>query len=395
MTSRRTWTHEDIKAAADGNVEHYATVSRRDLMKGGLAAAAAASGAFTMPFIPGAAQAAMAGDVITLTWEGFDNLESTKEWASKNGVKVTNSSMATQDDVQTKLVGGSPVRLDVTSYNQAYNKFYADELKILNALDTAKLPNYNQTDIFAPFYQKERWFWNGTQWGVPFCWGLVALVYNPKMMAKPTSYKDLLKPELKGKIVISDDNTGTWPTFAKVAGVDSYPNVSKDELKKIFENAKLYRAQAKSFAASNGDIVSLMISGEIAACLCCGTDSVASAKRQGGSADYAIPSEGAFMWSDALCIPKSTGNPDGALAFINEAMGATAQAAQAKKTICGTPNSKAVALMDADTKGLFDYANLNEVLKNTPLLGIPPRESKEFATYDEWVQAYEGLKSGI
>ena len=69
--------------------------------------------------------------------------------------------------------------------------------------------------------------------------------------------------------------------------------------------------------------------------------------------------------------------------------------AQAKKTICGTPNSKAVALMDADTKGLFDYANLNEVLKNTPLLGIPPRESKEFATYDEWVQAYEGLKSGI
>ncbi len=392
MTGRRNWTHEEIKAAADGNFGRLASLSRRDALKGGLAAAA---GVMMAPFLPGTAMAAVGGDINTLTWEGFDNIVATKDWAAKNGVKITNASMATQDDVQTKLVGGSPVRLDVTSYNQAYNRFYADELKIINALDMSKIPNYNKDDIFDAFYQKERWYWDAKQFGIPFCWGLVALVYNPEKMEKPTSYKDLLKPELKGKIVISDDNTGTWPAFAKIAGVNTYPNVKKDELKTIFESAKQYRAQAKSFAASNGDIVSLMVSGEIVACLCCGTDSVASAKRQGGKAAYAIPSEGAFMWSDALCVPKSTGNIDTAHAFINEAIGASAQAWQAQHTICGSPNSKSVALMDADTKGLFDYAALQEVLKNTPLLGIPPRESKEFAIYDDWVQAYEGLKSGI
>jgi spermidine/putrescine-binding protein len=137
------------------------------------------------------------------------------------------------------------------------------------------------------------------------------------------------------------------------------------------------------------------MSGDIWACLCCGTDSVASIKRQGGTADYVIPTEGAFMWSDALCIPTSAENVDTAHAFINEAMSAAPQAWQAKHTICGSPNRKAVELMDADTKGLYDYANLDEVLKSTPLLGIPPRESEEFATYDEWVQAYQDLKSGI
>ena len=391
MSGRRQWTHDEIKAAADGDFELLASLSRRHVLQAG----AAAAGAMMLPMIPRAAKADVGGEIITLTWEGFDEIEPTKEWAAKNGVTITNSSMSTQDDVQSKLVGGSPVRLDVTSYNQAYNRFYADELKILKPLDMSKIPNYNGEDIFDAFYQKERWYWDNTQWAIPFCWGLVALVYNPKMMDKPTSYTDLLKPELKGKIVISDDNTGTWPVFSKLAGVQTYPNVSKDELAKIFENAKLYRDQAKSFAASNGDIVSLMIAGDIAACLICGTDSVANVKRNGGTADYAIPAEGAFMWCDALCVPISTGNPDTAHAFINEGIGAAPQAWQAKHTICGSPNRKAVDLMDPDTKGLYDYAKLDEVLKKTPLLGIPPRESTEHATYDEWVQAYEGLKSGI
>lgn len=392
MADRTRWTHEEIKAVADGDFARFASLNRRRVLQGGLAAAA---GVMTMPFIPGAARAAVGGDLITLTWEGFDAIEPTKEWAKKNGVTITNSSMATQDDVQAKLVGGSPVRLDVTSYNQAYNTFYADELKIIEALDPAKLPNYNETDIFDAFYRKDRWFWNDTLWGLPFCWGLVALVYNPKMMAKPKSYKDLLAPELKGKIAFVDDNTGTWPGLAKVAGVDTYPNVTKADLAKIFENAKLYREQTKSFAPSNGDIVSLFVAGEIAACFCVGTNVTVDTAKQGLVTEYVVPEEGAFLWSDALCIPKSTGNIDTAYAFINEVMGAGPQAAIAQRNICGSPSRRAAEVMDEATRALFDYANLDGILKQTPLLGIPPRESADLATYDEWVQAYEGLKSGM
>ena len=392
MTGRNNWTHDELKAAAAGDFSKFKGVNRRDVLKGGLAAAA---GAMMVPFMPGLAQAAVGGDINTLTWEGYDGIEPTKAWAAKNGVAITNGSMATQDDVQTKLVGGSPVRLDVTSYNQAYNRFYGDELKIINPLDMSKIPNYNKDDIFDAFYQKERWYWDAKQFGIPFCWGLVAPIFNTDKVQGINSYTDFLKPGMKGKFVISDDNTGTWPVFAALAGVTTYPNVTKDELGKIFENAKLYRDNAKSFAASNGDIVSLMMSGEIWGCLTCGTDSVASVKRQGGKASYSIPSEGAFLWCDALCVPHTTGNSETAHAFINEFMSAPAQAWLAQHTVCGSANNKSVALMDADTKALFDYANLDEVMKKNSLKGIPPRESKEYAAYDEWVQAYEGLKSGI
>ena len=391
MSGRTGWTHEEIKAVADGDLTRFASLSRRRVLQGGLAAA----GVMAMPIIPGPAKAAVGGDLITLTWEGFDAIDSTKEWATANGVTITNSSMATQDDVQAKLIGSNPVRLDVTSYNQAYNKFYADELQIINALDPAKLPNYNEADIFDAFYKKDRWFWDNTLWGLPFCWGLVALVYNPKMMAKPTSYKDLLAPELKGKIAFVDDNTGTWPGLAKVAGVNSYPNVTKEELTTIFENAKLYREQTLSFAPSNGDVVSLFVAGEIAACFCIGTNITVDTARQGVVTEYVVPEEGAFMWSDALCIPKSSGNIDTAYAFINEVMGPGPQAAIAQRNICGSPSRKAAEVMDDATRALFDYANLDGILKQTPLLGIPPRESADIATYDEWVQAYENLKVGI
>ena len=390
--SRRIWSHEEIKAAADGDFKRFARLNRREALLGG---AAAAAGAFMMPFIPGAARAEIGGDLNTLTWEGYDNIEPTKEWAAQHNVKITNASMATQDDVQAKLVGGSAVRLDVTSYNQAYNHFYADELKIIQPLDMTKVPTYNENDIFAPFYQKDRWYWAGTQWGIPFCWGLVALVYNPKMMARPTSYKDLLAPELKGKITIVDDMTGTWPALAKVAGVDTFPDVTKDDLAKIFEHAKLYKDQCKTFSLSNGDVVSLMVSGDVAACLCVGTNITVDAAKQGLELEYVIPEEGAFMWSDALCLPNSASNIDTAYAFMNECIGPKAQAWQAARCVCGTVNKNAIELMDEETRSLFDYSDLDTVLKNTPLLGIPPRESDDLATYDEWVQAYEGLKSGI
>ena len=85
-------------------------------------------------------------------------------------------------------------------------------------------------------------------------------------------------------------------------------------------------AQAKAFAASNGDIVSLITSGDAWACLTCGIDSVANVKRQGGQCAYVVPNEGAFAWCDALCIPTSAENLDTAHAFINEAIGGKEQA---------------------------------------------------------------------
>ncbi|MBL4929416.1 ABC transporter substrate-binding protein [Fuscibacter oryzae] len=386
------WTHEEVRAAADGRYSELLLSRRRLLGMGAAATGAAALG----PFFPRAARAEVGGTLRMMTWQGFDMIGDAQPWLDANGVKTELATITAQDDVQAKFLGGSPVPIDLTEYNQAYNRFYVDELDIIRPLEMDKIPNYNKDNIFPGFYQGERWYWDNTQWGVPFTWGLNSLVYNPAMMDKPTSYKDLLKPELAGKITITDEITGTWPIAARVAGFGAkYPNVTRDELAEIFEVMKEYRAQSKTFSPSNGDIISLFAAGDIAACFNCWSGIPFEAAKQGVKLEYVIPEEGAVMWCDAWFTPRAAENIDTAHAYINETLKPEYQAKLAKATTSGCVNHNAVALMDEETRALFNYDDLDSVFKTSPLEGIPPRESDEFATYDDWVRAYEDLKIGL
>ena len=391
---RKIWTHQDIRAAADGTyLEHAASLSRRSVMRGG---AAMAGAAMMGPLVPGMARADVGGDLQIMVWEGFDMQQSMQGWKDQNNVNVDISIITTQDDVQAKFLGGSPVPIDVTSYNQAYNKFYVDELGIIQPLDLSKIPNYSADDIFAGFHKTPLWNWNGEQWAVPFVWGLNSLVYNPAMMEAPTSYTDLLAPELKGKIAIVDEVTGTWPIAARLAGYgDKYPNLTREELAETFEVMKEYREQSKLFAASNGDLISLFNSGDIAAVFNAWTGIPGETAKAGVETAYVIPKEGAVMWSDALFVPKAADNVETAHEFINQSMDPKVQAALAEATGSGTVSKKAVEMLNAETRALFDYDDFDSVFANSPLEGIAPRESDEFATYDDWVRAYEDLKIGL
>ena len=92
-----------------------------------------------------------------------------------------------------------------------------------------------------------------------------------------------------------------------------------------------------------------------------------------------------------LCLPLVL---TGALRADDQAGSPKIQAEVAKAVTAGTVNKNAVALMDADTKALFDYSDLDAVFKNAPLLGIPPRKSDTLATYSDWVDAWNQFKAG-
>ena len=254
---KKIWSTDEILNAM--------TMSRRSFLAGSTAAAAA--GVFSAPFLPNTARAAVGGDIQIMAWEGWELVDELKEWREKNGVNIEVSAMGNQDDVTTKFNTPSPPPFDAAEYNQGYADLYIDVLKITKPLDLAKLPNYNKDNLFDVFFDKPTWFRNGQLHGVPYAWGLNTIVYNPKMMEKPTSYTDLLKPELKGKIVLVDDTLVTWPVAATLAGFNTFPNLTKEEMAQTFEHLKLYRDQARLISLTYGDVVSLMVSGEVAACL--------------------------------------------------------------------------------------------------------------------------------
>lgn len=380
---KRIWSANEIMNVAMG---------RRAFLQG---ATALTGAALAGPFVPRTAAAAASGNLQIMAWEGFDLNQELADWLKQNGVTVEFSAMGSQDDVTNKFTVPNPPPFDAAEYNQGYAELYLEVLKITKPLDTSKLPNYNKDNLFDVFYDKPTWYRNGQLHGVPYAWGLNSLVYNPAMMDKPTSYEDLLKPELKGKIAIVDDTLATWPIAARLAGLgDKFPNVTKDEMKVIYDNLKKYRDQTRTISLTYGDVVSLFVSGEVAALFCGWTGIPVETAKQNFKTEYVIPKEGAGTWCDAWFMPPSVDNPDTAYEFMNLAISPEIQAKVAARNSSGVVSSKAVDLLPADTKALFDYSDVPGIFKSSPLLGIPPLESAEFATYADWVAAWNEFKAG-
>jgi len=88
-------------------------------------------------------------------------------------------------------------------------------------------------------------------------------------------------------------------------------------------------------------------------------------------------------------------NTETALAFINQALDPRVQAEMSKSVSSAVVNRKAVQYMDDATKSLFEYDRIDEVLQQSPLKGQPPRESEQFATYDDWLQAWASFRAGF
>ncbi|MBY3381813.1 ABC transporter substrate-binding protein [Rhizobium laguerreae] len=381
---KKHWTLDQINAF---------TADRRAFLNG---SATLLGSAVLAPYFPGAAQAAIGGELKIMAWEGFTLDAELKDWRERNGIKANVTIISTQDDVQGKFVGGTPISLDVAEYNQGYDKFYGDELKITSPLDAAKIPNYSKEKTFSGFYMTEHWYWNNVLHGIPWIWGLNSLVYNPKVIPSIETYKDLLKPEYKGKLAFGDDTTATWPMIARIAGMgDKYPNLTLEELDQAYKALNPYRDQSKVFSASNGDSINLFVSGEIGALFAGWSGIPTETAKQNVETRYAIPEEGAAMWCDAWFIPPSATNVETAYAFINESLNPKAQAEVCKAIVGGAVQKTAVELMDDATRALFDYDNLDEVFRNAPLQGIPPRASDSYATYDQWVEKWTEFKSGF
>lgn len=332
------------------------------------------------------------GNLNILTWEGYPLEQETAAWRSKHGVTQEATYIATQDDVQTKLSAASAPAFDLSTYNQGYNQLYVD-LDLMIPLDEAKLPNYNSSAIFPEFYKTDWWYFDNKLWAVPFNWGGYPLLYNPKYVEPPDSWEALLSNKFKGKLGILDDPLATWPAAARIAGFgDEFPNVTRDDLKQIMDNMELYKKNARSIIATYGDLTNQFVSGEIIASFAAWAAVNVWTAQQGVETSAVVPKEGASSWSDAWFLPKTATNVETATAWINDVVSASTQAQMAINLAGGVVNKNAVSLLDESTRALYPYDAISDYLASAPLYGLPPRVSDEYATFDDWVSAWQAFK---
>jgi spermidine/putrescine transport system substrate-binding protein/spermidine/putrescine transport system permease protein len=170
-----------------------------------------------------------------------------------------------------------------------------------------------------------------------------SLAYNPdKITTQISSYADLWKPELKGQIVLLDDERFVLGMVLKTLGYtanDTNP-AHLDEAKKKF---KQLMPNIKAFDSDSPK--TLMINGEINVMLSWGPE-IALAQREKPHVKTILPKEGLMISFDYFVIPKGAKHKKTAEAFINYILEPQVIAEISKKFPYINPNIEGKKLLD-------------------------------------------------
>ncbi len=368
-------------------------ITRRDMLLRTVAAAAATGIAGGVA--AGAASAELArkegglGTINFLSWAGYDLQPPMKTWRKQHGVKLNVTYINAQEDVLAKLRGGGSA--DVSTY---FTTFYRQmrDLNLLTPLDVSKLPNFKPNLIAPGLYRQPYWFDEGKLWGVPLEMQSLPCNYRSDKMKAPKSWRDLLSPKLKGRVVLIDDWTQAIPIAAKVVGLGhKIPNFTTAELKKCVDFLKQIRSQARVIS-SYGDAENQLGSGDVWVTFVGYALITADLRKKGIPVHHVWPKEGGMAGSDVYFIPTNAKNVEGAYAFINEALGYQAQKYMGDNLVAGPINKKALYALKGVPEESFPHTNMKAFLRLNPYYGGAPLKSKTYTTQSDWVRAWEDIK---
>jgi spermidine/putrescine transport system substrate-binding protein len=327
----------------------------------------------------------ISGDINYISWQGYDlqDSEDVMAWQQENGITFNPTFINTHDDIQAR-VPQAPGTYNLTAYYQGYWQLYRD-LDVVSPLDRDLVPNY--TSNFPVFQGANWWEADGDLYGVPFTWGSWVMVYNPDEMPEPTSYQDLLSPDLRNRIAILDDPNGAILVGALVLGYEP-PNFTQDQLDSIIDFFRDVRENSRLIAPSMGDVATLFASGEVIACVNAVNTLEGLIKQQGANAAAVIPQEGSATYCDAFAIPPESEDRDTAHAWINNALTPEVQGWTGNYLAQGITRPEAVDLLDEGVRELFPYDDLEGWLAQAPMYSLPDEGDPDIVNFQGWLNAW-------
>ncbi len=238
---------------------------------------------------------------------------------------------------------------------------------LLDQLDTRKIPNRNQIYDFAknPL---------GNDYGVAFTAYTISLAYRTDKISTPlTSWRDLWRPELKGRIALPNITTTQGPpvVFAvnrAYAGTDSNVNPG-------FQQLAALKPNILTFYNQSSQVASLFAQDEIWVAPI-GRFAWGTMLNTGKPLAWARLREGQIGLMNTVSIVKGTKNEDLAHQYINFLISKEVQLAQANDLV-DSPINKTVQLKPAKAAQLTtlgEFANMR-FLDAKYLLGVR----------DEWI----------
>lgn len=295
-------------------------------------------------------------------WGDYMDKSIFTEFEKEYGIKVKYDEFATNEDLYVKIKQGG------SSFDVIFPSDYMIERMVredlLQKINKENMPNIKNIDdeFMDPDYDK------GNQYSIPFMWGTVGIIYNKTMIdEKLDSWEDLWNPKYKDQIIMLKSQRDTIAVALKKLGY-SMNTRNIEELEKAKD--ELIRQKPLVYSYLGDEVKDVMVGGDAAIAVVWSGDAVEMI-RQNADLEYVIPKEGTNLWYDAIVIPKSAQNLDGAEKFINFLSRPDIAAKNADYIGYSTPISAAKELLPEELQNSLVAYPTKDMIANTEVFKDP------------------------
>jgi putrescine transport system substrate-binding protein len=323
-----------------------------------------------------AAAQASAQELHVYNWSDYIAEDTVANFEQQTGIDVVYDVYDSNEVAEAKLLAGQ------SGYDLVFPtaRPFADrhiQAGLYQKLDKSKLDRWDNLDpvILESLTDIDP----GNQYLVPYMWGTTGIGYNvDKVKAilgddmPLDTWRLVFDPEIVAKlsecgVALMDDATEVFVAARAYLGkpVDDF---SRDAVAEAADVVSAVRPHIRYFHSSqyindlaNGDIcVAHGYSGDVLQ-----ARDRADEADNGVSVAYAVPSEGAVVWTDVMVIPADAPNPEAAHQFINYLLDPAVIAPITDYVAYANANAAAEALIDPEIRadaGIYPPAETREKL---------------------------------
>lgn len=248
--------------------------------------------------------------LVVYSWSDYLPQSVLDQFAKETGIKVVNATFESNEAmyIKVKLMKGKGYDVILPS------TYFIDLMSaegLISKLDHDKLPNLSNIDPSL----MDQTYDPGNQYSVPFMWGSTGLMFNSRHVdpAGVRSWKDMLRPEFKGKVILSDDMRDSMGVALKARG-HSANTLEKAELDDAYEFLRALKPSVRVFDVTASK--QAFVSEEVHIGLIWNGDAIL-ASRENPDLRFVYPEEGVLLWVDSFAITSASTNKDNAHKFIN------------------------------------------------------------------------------
>ncbi len=220
--------------------------------------------------------------------------------------------------------------------------FYVDRMSkegLLQPLDKSRILNFKNIDPMMLNKAADP----ENNYSVPYLWGTTGLCVNSEKVNPNTvkSWKDLWKPEFKGKVLLIDDIREVFGMGLKVLGY-SINDTDPKHIEEAYQKLKLLIPSIRVFTAEM--LIQPFLNQDVVIGMNWNGDVFRSSK-ENPKIKFIQPEEGLMVWVDSMAIPKEAKNIDNAYKFIDFMLRPENAKRLCEETGYSTPNKEAIKLM--------------------------------------------------